>query len=76
MIAVTKLNGGEMVINADLIETVEATPDTIVTLATGKKYMVRETVKEIIARVVAFRRQFSTLEARCASPLFKNSQEE
>ena len=76
MIAVTKLNGGEMVINADLIETVEATPDTIVTLTTGKKYMVRETVEEIIARVIAFRRQFSTLEARCGNPLFKHSQEE
>ena len=64
MIAVTKLNGGEMVINAELIETVEATPDTIISLTTGKKYMVKETVEEIIKKVIAFRRQLSLLTER------------
>ncbi|HUU27361.1 MAG TPA: flagellar FlbD family protein [archaeon] len=72
MIEVTKLNGGEMVINAELIETVEATPDTIVCLTTGKKYMVRETVKEIIARVIAYRRQASLLVEKLEVSARKN----
>ena len=37
MIDVTKMNGGSITVNADLIETVEETPDTIITLTTGKK---------------------------------------
>jgi flagellar protein FlbD len=45
-----------MLVNADLIEFVEALPDTIITLTTGKKVLVRETPHEIIARVLQFRR--------------------
>jgi len=45
-----------LVVNADLIEVVEATPDTHVTLTTGKKLIVRETPAEVIALVVEFRR--------------------
>ena len=45
-----------MVINADLIEFVETTPDTLVTLVTGKKIPVRETTEDVIQRVVSFRR--------------------
>jgi len=57
LIAVTKFNGEMMIVNAELIETVEKTPDTIVSLITGKKYMVQEPVEEIIARVMEYRRQ-------------------
>ena len=57
MISVTKFNGEVMIVNAELIETVEKTPDTIVSLITGKKYMVKETVEEIIAKVMEYRRQ-------------------
>ena len=59
MIAVTRLNGAEFIVNAELIELVESTPDTIVSLTTGKKYMVRETVDEIIDRIIQYRRQIS-----------------
>lgn len=59
MIFITRLNGRLFVVNADLIETVEATPDTVVTLTSGSKYIVRETVDEIIRRVVAFRRRIA-----------------
>ncbi len=59
MIAVTRLNGEEFMVNAELIELVESTPDTIVSLTTGKKYMVRETVDEIIDRIIQYRRQIS-----------------
>jgi flagellar protein FlbD len=56
MIRLTRLNGSEVVLNADLIEFVETTPDTLVTLVTGKKIPVRETTEEVIQRVVSYRR--------------------
>lgn len=56
MIKVTRLNDSELVINADLIEFVEALPDTIISLTTGKKIVVRESADEVIGRVAAFRR--------------------
>jgi flagellar protein FlbD len=45
-----------MLVNDDLIETVEATPDTVVTMTTGKKLIVLETPAEIVALIVEFRR--------------------
>ena len=56
MIKVTRLNNSELVINADLIEFVEATPDTLISLTTGKKIVVRESTDEIIDRVAQFKR--------------------
>ena len=56
MIRVTRINDAELVVNSDLIEFVEAIPETMITLTTGKKIMVRETVEEIIQRVAAFKR--------------------
>ncbi len=56
MIKVTRLNGQAIVINADLIEFVEEIPDTIVSLSTGKKIMVKENSDEIIDKVVGYRR--------------------
>ena len=61
MIEVTKLNGESFFLNADLIEYVEATPDTIIALTTGKKYMVREGVKQVVERVMEYHRQASPL---------------
>ncbi len=57
MIKVTRLNDTELVINSDLIEFVEAIPETIVSLTTGKKIMVRENVDDIIERVAEFKRR-------------------
>ena len=56
MIRVTRINDAELVINADLIEFVEAIPETMITLTTGKKIMVREAVDEIVRRVAEFKR--------------------
>ena len=47
MIDVTRLDGKSITINSDLIETVEETPDTIITLTTGKKIIVKESRQEI-----------------------------
>jgi flagellar protein FlbD len=52
--------GGEFVVNADLIETVEATPDTVITLTTGHKLIVQESVDEVVRLVVAFKRACHT----------------
>jgi flagellar protein FlbD len=56
MINVTKLNGSELVINADLIEFIEKTPDTLITLTTGRKMMVREDLEAVIRAVLEFRK--------------------
>lgn len=56
MIRLTRINGEQVVVNADLIEFVEMTPDTLVTLFTGKKIPVRESAEDVIGRVVAYRR--------------------
>lgn len=56
MIKVTRLNETGLVVNADLIEFVESSPDTILSLTTGKKIMVLESVDQIIERVAAFKR--------------------
>ena len=55
MIWVTRLNGSEIVVNADLIETVESTPDTVLTLVDGKKYVVQENAADVVGRIQAFR---------------------
>jgi flagellar protein FlbD len=55
MIWVTRLRGQALVINADLIECVEHTPDTVITMIDGRKYMVEETPDEIVARTVQYR---------------------
>jgi flagellar protein FlbD len=56
MIALTRLNHTPLVINPDLIVSMEETPDTIITLANGEKIAVEEKVKEVIRRVINFRR--------------------
>lgn len=56
MIRLTRLNQVPLVINSDLIEHVEMTPDTVIALTTGQKIRVLETADEIIDRVVRFRR--------------------
>lgn len=56
MIQVTRLNGTNMMVNSDLIEIMEETPDTVITLLTGHKFVVLESVDEIRKRVIAFRR--------------------
>lgn len=55
MILVTRLNGDSLAVNADLIQRVEATPDTVVTLVDGSKLVVTESVDTIIDRVRLFR---------------------
>lgn len=55
MIKLTKINGSEFFVNADLIEFIEATPDSIITLTTGKKLIVREDVDVIVDRFISYK---------------------
>ncbi len=61
MIKLTKFNSeankkGEFILNAEIIETIEQTPDTVVTLINGKKLIVEERMEEVVRRVMAYRR--------------------
>lgn len=57
MITLRKLNGAEIAVNAELIESVEAAPDTVINLATGNRFVVKDSVEEVIAKVVEYRKQ-------------------
>ncbi len=55
MIPVTRLNGQEVYVNADLVLFLESSPETIITLQNGKKITVKETIPQVIDRVVEFK---------------------
>jgi flagellar protein FlbD len=55
MIRLTKLNKATFVINSELIETIESTPDTVITLTNSKKYVVTESVEEVVDKVVQYK---------------------
>lgn len=57
MIELTRLNGTKFVLNAELIESVESTPDTVVTLTTDKKLVVLEKKDEIINKVIQYKKR-------------------
>src|SRR5258708_28478405 len=56
MIKVTKLNHTPLILNSELIEHIDVTPDTVITLTSGQKFMVLESSQEIVDRVMAFRK--------------------
>jgi flagellar protein FlbD len=56
MIQLTRLNSQPLALNSDLIKFVEQAPDTVITLITGEKVVVREKAQEVLNRVVQFRR--------------------
>ena len=60
MITVTRLNNKAMVLNAELIKTVEATPDTLITLINGDRMLVIESPEEIVQRAIEYGRQLRT----------------
>ncbi|HUI79914.1 MAG TPA: flagellar FlbD family protein [Bryobacteraceae bacterium] len=68
MIHLTRLNHTAVVLNCDLIEHVETTPDTVISLTTGQKLMVLESAEEIIERVVQFRRSIYSGESLNSGP--------
>ena len=55
MILLTRLNGHPVALNCDLIERAEATPDTVLTLVDGTKYLIADSVEDVLAKVREFR---------------------
>lgn len=59
MVEVTKLNGSTVLVNAELIESVEETPDTVLSFVTGKKLIVKESRQEIKNLVILYKREIT-----------------
>ncbi len=57
MISITKLNDKEIIINCELIEMIESNPDTTITMTTGRKIIARESVENIVAKTIEFKRK-------------------
>jgi flagellar protein FlbD len=57
MVKLTRLNGSPLVVNAELIETIESCPDTVISLATGNRIVVKESVDDVTSRVVEYRKK-------------------
>jgi flagellar protein FlbD len=72
MIKVTRLNHVPLILNSDLIEHIDMTPDTVITLTSGQKYMVLETAEEIVDKVIEFRRRLNILGPAASAPASPN----
>jgi flagellar protein FlbD len=59
MIRLTRLNQVPLVLNSDLIEHIDSTPDTVITLTTGQVLRVRETPEDVVRRIIEFRREIT-----------------
>lgn len=59
MIRLTRINRVPLVLNSDLIEHMEITPDTVISLVNGQKFVVLETTEDVIRKVIDFRREIS-----------------
>ncbi len=68
MIKLEKLNGTMVVVNAELIESVEAAPDTVINLATGNRFLVRNSVEDVVCKVVEYKKKVYS-ERKCVNPL-------
>jgi flagellar protein FlbD len=64
MIRLTRINHVPMVLNADLIEHLETTPDTVISMINGQKFVVLESTDDVIRKVIEFRREISSTVAR------------
>jgi flagellar protein FlbD len=64
MIILTRLHGSSVAVNCDLIERVEASPETVLTLVDGSRYVVRESVAEVVDKVRAYRASVVLLAGR------------
>ena len=67
MIRLTRINHVPLVLNSDLIEHVEVTPDTVIAMTTGQKFMVAESAEEVIRKVIEFRRLIASRPLASAS---------
>ena len=64
MINITKLNGVQITVNEDYIETVEETPDTVLTMSTGRKIIIKESRQEVINLVKSYRKDIFAFNSK------------
>ncbi len=57
MVILRKINGVEIAVNAELIESVEASPDTVLNMVTGNRFIVKDSVQDVIDKVIEYRKQ-------------------
>jgi flagellar protein FlbD len=57
MISVSRLNGSSFVLNCDIIETIEETPDTVISTTNGKKFVVKESIEQIVEKVLKYKNE-------------------
>ena len=69
MIRLTRLNHLPLVLNCDLIEHIDVTPDTVITLTTGQILRVRESADEVVRRIVEYRRKILNTEEQDVWPM-------
>lgn len=62
MIELTDLSNKKYILNSELIERIEAVPDTKILLTNGKKYLVKESVDEVVYKVMNYKKKIFTLE--------------
>ena len=62
MIKLTRLNHVPLIINSDLIDHIDATPDTVISLTSGQKFLVTESPEEVVDKVIAFRKAIAAPE--------------
>ena len=68
MIPLRRLNNEPIMVNPDLIETLEATPDTVVTLTNGNKLLVRDSMDEVREKIVEFKRRIHGPDTQPSAP--------
>ena len=68
MIALRRLNNEPIMVNPDLIESLESTPDTVVTLTSGNKLLVRDSMDEVREKIIEFKRRINGPAAELPGP--------
>jgi len=63
MIQLTRINQQRLILNSDLIEQIEATPDTVITMTNGQKLVVIDSADAVIEKIIAFRRSIQQVPA-------------
>jgi flagellar protein FlbD len=75
MVYLTGLNGTEVLLNADLVEIIQETPDCLITLTTGRKIMVRESMEEVREKILVYRKTLGRAYPVPAGPYDDDAEE-
>ena len=65
MIRLTRINRQSIILNSDLVEHLESTPDTVITMTSGQKLIVLESTDEVVKRIIEFRRVLTERKSQC-----------